>query len=48
VQQQKNALQAKFEKDRVKVQKEKEQLLVKKIGIEEVVNRAFCSVTGLE
>jgi hypothetical protein len=47
-QQEKNALQEKFEEDRAKVQKEKEQLLVKQIGIEEAVNRAFLSVTGLE
>jgi hypothetical protein len=48
MQQEKNALQEKFEEDRVKFQKEKEQLLTKQIGFEEVVNRAFRSVTGLE
>jgi hypothetical protein len=47
-QQEKDALQVKFDKDRAKLQKEKEQLLVKQIGIEEAVNRAFLSVTGLE
>jgi predicted nuclease with TOPRIM domain len=47
-QQEKNALQAQFEEDRAKIQKEKEQLLTKKIGIEEAVNRAFHSVIGLE
>jgi hypothetical protein len=35
VQQEKNALQEKIEEDRVKIQKEKVQLLTKKIGIEE-------------
>jgi hypothetical protein len=47
-QQEKDAIQEKFEEDRVKIQKEKEQLLAKQIGIEEAVNRAFHSVTGLE
>jgi hypothetical protein len=47
-QQEKDTLQAKFEEDRAKIQKEKEQLLAKQIGIEEVVNRSFLSVTGLE
>jgi hypothetical protein len=32
----------------VKIQKEKEQLLTKQIRIEEVVNKAFLSMTGLE
>jgi hypothetical protein len=32
----------------VKIQKEKEQLLAKKIGIEEAVKRAFLSMTDLE
>jgi hypothetical protein len=48
MQQEKNSLQEKFEEDRAKIQKEKEQLLTKKIGIEEAVNKAFRSVTGLE
>jgi hypothetical protein len=48
VQQEKNALQSKFEEDRVNIQKEKEKLLAKKIGIEEAVNRAFLSITILE
>jgi hypothetical protein len=47
-QQEKDTLQVKFEEHRVKIQKEKEKLLMKQIGIEEVVNRAFFSVTGLE
>jgi chromosome segregation ATPase len=47
-QQEKEAIQEKFDKDREKIQKEKEQLLAKQIGIEEAVNRAFLSVTGLE
>jgi hypothetical protein len=47
-QQEKDTLQAKFEEDRAKIQKEKEKLLAKQIGIEEAVNKAFLSVTGLE
>jgi hypothetical protein len=31
----------KFEEDREKIQKDKEQLLMKQIGIEEAVNRHF-------
>jgi hypothetical protein len=37
-----------LEEDRVKIQKEKEQLLAKQIRIEEAVNRAFFSLTVLE
>jgi hypothetical protein len=37
-----------LEEDRVKIQKEKEQLLTEQIGIEEVVNIAFRSVISLE
>jgi hypothetical protein len=48
VQQEKNALQAKFEEDRMKIQKEKEQLLTKQVRIEEAFNRAFHSVIGLK
>jgi VIT1/CCC1 family predicted Fe2+/Mn2+ transporter len=48
VQQEKDTLQAKFGEDRAKIQKEKEQLLAKQIGIEEAIKRAFLSVTGLE
>ena len=48
MQQDKDALQAKFKEDRAKIQKEKEKLLVKKIGMEEAVNWAFCSITILE
>jgi hypothetical protein len=47
-QQEKNALQEKFEEDRAKIQKEKEKFLTKQIGIEEAVNKAFHSVIGLE
>ena len=47
-QKKKEAIQEKFDKEHAKIQKEKEQLLAKQIGIEEVVNRAFHSVTGLE
>jgi hypothetical protein len=47
-QQEKEAIHEKFDRDREKIQKEKEQLLAKQIGIEEAVNRAFHSVTGLE
>jgi hypothetical protein len=47
-QQEKEAIQEKYDKERAKIQKEKEQLLAKQIGIEEAVNRAFRSVTGLE
>ena len=48
VQQEKDAILAKFEEYRVKIQKEKEQLLAKQIGIEEAVNREFHSMIGLE
>jgi hypothetical protein len=48
VQQEKNALQEKFEEDRVKIQKEKEKFLAKQIGIEEAVNKALLSVISLE
>jgi hypothetical protein len=48
VQQEKDTLQAKFEEDREKIQKEKEKFLAKQIGIEEAVNRSFHSVTSLE
>ena len=47
-QQDKEAIQEKFDRDREKIQKEKEQLLAKQIGIEEAVNREFHSATGLE
>jgi hypothetical protein len=46
--QEKEDIQEKFDKDRETIQKEKEQLLAKQIGIEEDVNRAFRSVIGLE
>jgi hypothetical protein len=38
-QQERDALKEKLEEDRAKIQKEKEQLLAKQIGIEEAVNR---------
>jgi hypothetical protein len=47
-QQEKEAIHEKFDRDREKIQKEKEQLLAKQIGIEEAVNKAFHSVTDLE
>jgi VIT1/CCC1 family predicted Fe2+/Mn2+ transporter len=47
-QQEKNALQEKFEEDREKIQKEKENLLAKQVGIEEIVNISFHFMTGLE
>jgi hypothetical protein len=47
-QQERDVLQEKLEEDRVKIQKEKEQLLAKQIRIEEAVNRAFCCLTILE
>jgi hypothetical protein len=47
-QQEKDTLQAKFEEDRAKIKKEKDKLLMKQIGIEEVVNKAFHSMIGLE
>jgi hypothetical protein len=48
VQQEKDTLQVKFEEDRENIQKEKEKLLMKQIGIEEVINRASISVTSLQ
>jgi hypothetical protein len=48
VKQEKDAIQVKFEEDRVKIQKEKEKLLTKKIGFEEAIDRAFHSMNGLE
>jgi hypothetical protein len=48
MQQEKDVIQEKFEEDRAKIQKEKEKLLAKQIGIEEAVNRSFLSMTDLE
>jgi hypothetical protein len=47
-QQEKDDLEAKFAEDRAQIQKEKEQFLVKKMGVKEAVIRALRSVTGLE
>jgi hypothetical protein len=47
-QQEKEAIQEKFDKERAKIKKGKEQLLMKKIGIKEAINRAFFSMIGLE
>jgi hypothetical protein len=47
-QQEKDAIQEKFDKECTKIQKEKEKLLAKQIRIKEVVNRSFLSVIGLE
>jgi hypothetical protein len=47
-QQEKEVIQEKFDKEHTNIQKEKEKLLAKQIGIEEVVNIAFRSVIGLE
>jgi hypothetical protein len=46
-QQEKDDLRAKFEEDKEKIQKEKDQLLAEQIGIREAVNRALRSVSGL-
>jgi hypothetical protein len=46
--QEKVALQAKFEEEKVQMQQEKEQLLAEKLEVKEAVNRALCSVIGLE
>ena len=40
-------MRAKFEEDREKIQKEKDQLLAEQIVVKEVVTRALCSVPGL-
>jgi hypothetical protein len=47
VQQVKDDLQVKFAEDRVQIQKEKEQILVEKMGVKEPVTRALRSVSGL-
>jgi hypothetical protein len=48
VQQEKVALQEKFEEEKVQIQHEKEQLLMEQVGVKEAVNRALHSVMGLE
>ena len=47
-QQEKEVIQEKFDKECAKIQKEKEQLLAKKILIEEEVKRSFRSMTSLK
>jgi chromosome segregation ATPase len=46
--QEKLALQAKFDEEKVQLQKEKEQLLVEQLEVKEMVNRALRSVTVIE
>jgi hypothetical protein len=46
--QEKVSLQAKFEEEKAQMQQEKEQLLAEQLEVKEAVNRALCSVTGLE
>ena len=48
MQQEKDDLQIKFEEDKGKIHKEKEQLLTKQVGVKEVVHKALHSVTSLE
>jgi hypothetical protein len=47
VQQEKDDLQANFAEDKEQIQKEKEQLLTKQMGVKEVVTRELHSVSGL-
>jgi hypothetical protein len=47
VQQEKDDIRAKFEEDREKIQKEKDQLLAEKTVVREAVTRALRSVSGL-
>jgi hypothetical protein len=46
-QQEKDDIREKFEEDREKIQREKDQLLTEQIGLREEVTRALCSVSGL-
>jgi hypothetical protein len=46
-QQEKDDLQVKFAEDKAQIQKEKEQLLAKQMGVKEAVTRALRSVSGL-
>jgi hypothetical protein len=46
--QEKVALRAKFEEEKVQMQQEKEQLLAEQLEVKEAVNRALRSVTVLE
>jgi ornithine cyclodeaminase/alanine dehydrogenase-like protein (mu-crystallin family) len=47
-QQEKAALQTKFEEEKAQIQQEKEQLLAEQLRVKEAVSRALRSVTGLE
>jgi hypothetical protein len=46
-QQEKDDIRAKFEEDREKIQKEKDQLLVEQMGVREAVTRELRSMSGL-
>jgi hypothetical protein len=46
-QQETDDLRARFEEDKEKIQKEKDQFLAEQIGIREAMNRALHSVSGL-
>jgi hypothetical protein len=46
--QEKVSLQTKFEEEKAQIQQEKEQLLAEQLEVQEAVNRALRSVTGLE
>jgi VIT1/CCC1 family predicted Fe2+/Mn2+ transporter len=47
-QQEKVALQTKFEEEKAQIQQEKEKLLAEQLRVKEAVSRALRSVTGLE
>jgi hypothetical protein len=47
-QQEKAALQAKFEEEKAQIHHEKEQLLVEQVGVKQAVSRALRSLMGLE
>jgi hypothetical protein len=47
MQQEKDYIRAKFEEDKEKIQKEKDQLLIEHIGVREVVTRQLLSMMGL-
>jgi hypothetical protein len=46
--QEKVSLQTKFEEEKAQIQQEKEQFLAEQLEVQEAVNRALHSVTGLE
>jgi hypothetical protein len=48
VQQEKVALQTKFEEEKAQIQQEKEKLLAEQLGVKEAFSRALRSVTVLE